>query len=104
VIYDTAEDKAMATAERIRVAFEQATKTVEGHEVGATMSVGLVYCQAPLLDVPGLLAQADQALYFAKERGRNRVEIATLGLMLERRDGRPTQPTADTAAATKTAA
>jgi hypothetical protein len=51
------------------------------------MSIGLVHCQTPMLDVPSLLAQADQALYFAKERGRNRVELANLGMILERRDG-----------------
>ena len=34
------------------------------------------------LDVQALLAQADQALYHAKERGRNRVELASLDLIL----------------------
>jgi predicted signal transduction protein with EAL and GGDEF domain len=36
------------------------------------------------LDVPDLLARADQALYQAKERGRNRVEIATMDLVQRR--------------------
>jgi hypothetical protein len=49
------------------------------------MSVGLVHCQMPMLDVPSLLAQADQALYFAKERGRNRVEVASLGMVMDRK-------------------
>ena len=32
--------------------------------------------------VQRVLAQADQALYHAKERGRNRVELASLDLVL----------------------
>ena len=31
-----------------------------------------------------LLSQADQALYYAKARGRNRVEVASLELVLDR--------------------
>jgi diguanylate cyclase (GGDEF)-like protein len=84
IIYDAGEDKALAVAERLRGAFEQATHEVDGHAVKATVSIGLVHCQIPLADVPSVLAQADQALYFAKERGRNRVEVANLALVLDK--------------------
>jgi predicted signal transduction protein with EAL and GGDEF domain len=57
--------------------------------VAATVSIGLVFSEAAALDVPELLAQADRALYFAKAHGRNRVEIATLDMVLARRDGEP---------------
>lgn len=84
VLYDTSREKAVAVAERIRESFARASQEVDGRPVCATVSIGLVYCQEAVLDVPELLAQADQALYYAKERGRNRVEVASLEMALER--------------------
>ena len=81
ILYDISRDKAVAVAERIRLAFAQAARDVDGQAVGGTLSIGLAYCEKAGLDVPEMLAQSDQALYFAKEHGRNRVEVATFELI-----------------------
>jgi diguanylate cyclase (GGDEF)-like protein len=85
VLYDTSRDKVVAVAERMRETFAQFAQDVDGRPVCATVSIGIVYCEEPVLDMPELLAQADQALYYAKERGRNRVEVASLDLILARK-------------------
>ena len=52
--------------------------------IGGTVSMGMAIAETNLFDIPALLAQADEALYCAKERGRNRVEVASLQLVLDR--------------------
>jgi diguanylate cyclase (GGDEF)-like protein len=84
MLIDTSRDKAVEVAERIRESFAQMAHEVDGRAVCATVSIGLVHTMAPALDLPELLAQADQALYCAKEHGRNRVELASLEMMVDR--------------------
>jgi diguanylate cyclase (GGDEF)-like protein len=84
VIYDAGHDKGLAIAERIRMSFETAAADVNGRAIGGTVSMGMALAETSLFDIPALLAQADEALYCAKERGRNRVEVASLQLVLER--------------------
>jgi diguanylate cyclase (GGDEF)-like protein len=100
MLIDTSRDKALAAAERIRETFSQMAQDVDGRRVCATVSIGLVHCAEPTLDVPELLAQADYALYYAKERGRNRVEVATVDMMIERRDLESAPSTSSVAAIT----
>jgi diguanylate cyclase (GGDEF)-like protein len=63
-------------AEQVRIAFAAAARVVDGHRVSATVSAGIALLTASEADVDSLLARADQALYVAKARGRDRVEIA----------------------------
>jgi diguanylate cyclase (GGDEF)-like protein len=86
VLSNASRDKAMALAERIRCAFAESATEVDGYAVGATLSIGVVLHQGAPLDVPELLVQADHALYYAKERGRNRVEVVTFDLMRKRNE------------------
>ncbi len=84
ILYDTSREKAVVASERMRETFARIAQDVGGRPVCATVSIGLVHCEGPVLDVPELLAQADQALYFAKENGRNRVEVASLDMIMQR--------------------
>jgi diguanylate cyclase (GGDEF)-like protein len=86
VLYDAGREKALALAERIRASFAEVAAEVDGRPVGATLSIGVVVNVDQPLNVPELLRQADEALYYAKERGRNRVELAALDLVLPRKN------------------
>jgi diguanylate cyclase (GGDEF)-like protein len=74
VLYHLSRDRAQVIAERIRSAFAERASVIDGRPVAATVSVGMVLCNDPGLEINELLRRADEALYRAKERGRNRVE------------------------------
>jgi diguanylate cyclase (GGDEF)-like protein len=84
LLFDTTRERALAVAEEIRASFADATCEVEGKRVVATVSIGVVISHDAVLDLSALLAQADHALYRAKDNGRNRVEIASFALILDR--------------------
>jgi len=84
LLYDANRDKALAAAEEIRTTFAESTHDVDGKPIDATVSIGVVVSHDAISDLSALLAQADHALYRAKESGRNRVEIASIDLVLDR--------------------
>jgi diguanylate cyclase (GGDEF)-like protein len=83
LLADACRDNAFKVAERIRATFAALAATVAGHPVNATASIGVAIIQDPEQDIASLLAQADQALYRAKARGRNRVVVIGLDLFME---------------------
>jgi diguanylate cyclase (GGDEF)-like protein len=103
LLYDANRDKALAAAEEIRTTFAEATRDVEGKPVNATVSIGVVISHEAVSDLSVLLAQADHALYRAKESGRDRVEIASIDLVLDRIK-RPAAAEADAGETAKSAA
>ncbi len=84
MLRDTTRERALAVAEEIRRSFAEAAREVEGRPVEGTVSIGIVISHDAVLDLSALLAQADHALYRAKDSGRNRVEIASIELILDR--------------------
>ena len=61
-------------AERVRAAFETATRDPKGNGITATVSIG-VACGPVDIAIDQLITRADAALYRAKANGRNRVEF-----------------------------
>jgi diguanylate cyclase (GGDEF)-like protein len=86
VLCNLSPEKVAAVGEHIRRAFAEETRDVDGCPVAATLSIGIVLHQGTPVDVLDLLMQADHELYRAKERGRNRVEVATYDRTRQQRD------------------
>ena len=79
-------DEAIGLAEQMRRAFAEAASHVDGHWVRATASIGIVLNRDVTLGLYDLLVQADQALYRAKTRGRNCIELANAMPLTARTD------------------
>jgi diguanylate cyclase (GGDEF)-like protein len=71
VLPETALEGALVAAERLRARIEAAR--CHGIERAITVSIGVSQLVPPE-DAPAIQARADQKLYLAKSRGRNRVE------------------------------
>ncbi len=78
VLADAGHDNAFLVADRLRNAFAANAAVVDGQALYSTMSVGVSVILDPRQNLSDLMTLADQALYLAKARGRNRVEVAAI--------------------------
>lgn len=75
VARDLTGEQALARAESLRCAVEQAEITHDGRAVRVTISLGVVtYAPGRFATPESMFEEADRCLYLAKQRGRNRVE------------------------------
>ena len=75
---ETSEDGASSLAERIRSTVASTPIEYNGRAIQITVSLGVAVAEnGALSHAQALLHAADRALYRAKARGRNRVELAS---------------------------
>jgi len=66
---------AAAVAQRVRSTFAERAAELDGQATAATASIGVAATRIGAHDLTGLLIRADNALYRAKAKGRNRVAL-----------------------------
>jgi diguanylate cyclase (GGDEF)-like protein len=69
-------DDALAAAERVRRAVEAEPVVVDGVPIPVTLSGGVSAMNPDTADIAALMKRADQALYAAKDAGRNRIQVS----------------------------
>jgi diguanylate cyclase (GGDEF)-like protein/PAS domain S-box-containing protein len=77
VMPNTKQKQAQKAAERLRKSINKKPMLIEGKSIPASISIGLIssYPHKDQIDCEDLLKHSDKALYKAKEKGRDRVEI-----------------------------
>jgi len=74
---DGTPETARAVAERVRTAFADCVVELDdGRRAATTVSIGIAFMRSTLPAIEHPLSLADQALYRAKQDGRNRVDLA----------------------------
>ncbi|MEW6067751.1 MAG: diguanylate cyclase [Nitrospirota bacterium] len=75
ILPQTSLDGAKEIAERVRLSVEKFEMPVEEDIVKTTLSIGVAEFNPAREDIEGLIKRADNALYMAKDKGRNRVYL-----------------------------
>jgi diguanylate cyclase (GGDEF)-like protein len=73
---ETDRETSMQVAERLRTTIVATPIQVFGKEISVTVSIGVATQDENTTDLETLIARADQALYIAKHKGRNRVAMS----------------------------
>ena len=73
---ETVAETSLQVAERLRAAVEREPVLLPGEALHVTVSIGVSRKDEHTPDLETLVARADQALYIAKYRGRNRVVMS----------------------------
>jgi diguanylate cyclase (GGDEF)-like protein len=67
---------ALQVAERLRRSIAENPLEISGRKLSLTVSIGVAQKDDNTLELETLLARADQAMYIAKHKGRNRVSVS----------------------------
>ena len=86
ILPDTDAEAAVLIADRLREEAENTEVVVDGHRINITICIGLTTLDEADTDIGQAMSRADDALYCAKEEGRNRVKQRM------RSDDRPSLP------------
>jgi diguanylate cyclase (GGDEF)-like protein len=73
---ETDRKTAMRVAERLRAAVAAAPIKIPDYEISVTVSIGVAEKDENTLQLETVIARADQAMYIAKHKGRNRVAMS----------------------------
>jgi len=73
ILTETAKERAVEVAERIRASVENTSFSEEGERVSSTISVGISSFSEKLQDGIDIMADADKKLYESKRNGKNSV-------------------------------
>ncbi len=74
----TTQQEALVLAERLRMAYAAMSMEFNGKMLAGTITIGIADSTHGAQTFPSLIAEADQALYRAKQEGRNRVVLHRL--------------------------
>lgn len=77
ILPDTDAEGSMVVAERLRKSVESSPVDFEKVTIPMSTSVGVVAFSADMKDAEAMIGKADEALYKAKESGRNKVVLAS---------------------------
>jgi len=71
------DDEAKAKAEKIRKAVKRFSVKVKSKSIKVTLSIGVASASKKMSDINKIIKKADQGVYTAKKRGRDRVVLAS---------------------------